>query len=493
MEAAGKIQQELLRTLLEGGDEALHAAIQHVWPLDARAAFGALPTPLRLHADPRFTGRGVTVAFVDSGFHPHPDLVTPLNRIRAWADATREEVRAIRLDPRSRPSWPGADDGAEHQWHGTMTSASACGNGALSDGLYRGLASDASVVLVQVRDASGRIRSASVARALRWLRAEADVFGLGVVSLSCSGDATDALSDDPVDAAVKDLVDDGIVVVAAAGNDGTRRLVPPASSPWALTVGGIDDRNTFDHDEIALWHSNYGATFLGATKPDLVAPSLWIVAPVLPGTDAASEARDLFARRYPGGAGTARPEIAREIEARRLVTEHYQHVEGTSFAAPLVASAVACLLEANPKLTPALVRHVLVGTAHAVPGAPPERQGAGALDAGRAVAHALAERHASELARGAGPYREEGGWHLRLHDHAARRVEAWGSWDGWRAAVPVREVEPGLWCAPLPGAARGRVAYKFLLDGRRWLDDPGNPRKTPDGRGGLNSVWDLGS
>ncbi|HEV2729072.1 MAG TPA: hypothetical protein VGV15_03490 [Terriglobales bacterium] len=76
------VQEKLLRTLLAKGDAALHEAIQIAWPLDAEAAFGALPTRLRLHADPRFAGSGVTMALVDSGFYPHPDLVQPQNRIR---------------------------------------------------------------------------------------------------------------------------------------------------------------------------------------------------------------------------------------------------------------------------------------------------------------------------------------------------------------------------------------------------------------------------
>src|SRR5579863_2769616 len=46
------VQEALLETLHAYGDAALHAGIQAVWPLDAEAAFGALPTPLRMHADP---------------------------------------------------------------------------------------------------------------------------------------------------------------------------------------------------------------------------------------------------------------------------------------------------------------------------------------------------------------------------------------------------------------------------------------------------------
>jgi len=76
------VQQNLLRTLLAKGDAALHEAIQTAWPLDAEAAFGVLPTRLRLHADPRFSGKGITIALVDAGFYPHPDMVQPRNRIR---------------------------------------------------------------------------------------------------------------------------------------------------------------------------------------------------------------------------------------------------------------------------------------------------------------------------------------------------------------------------------------------------------------------------
>ena len=50
--------------------------------------FGVIPTSLRLNANPEYTGKGVTVAFLDSGFFPHPDLVTPVNRVVAYEDLT---------------------------------------------------------------------------------------------------------------------------------------------------------------------------------------------------------------------------------------------------------------------------------------------------------------------------------------------------------------------------------------------------------------------
>ena len=376
------VQEALLAVLLRHGHDAFHESVQSVWPLDAETAYGAIPTPLRLHADPRFTGRGVTIAFVDAGFFPHPDLTEPVNRIRAWADASGPYVTRRDFGDGDRPRWPGWDAQASVQWHGLMTTTAACGNGTLSRGFFRGLAPEAQLVLVQVADASGRIRNPAIARALRWLGANASRLGIGVVSLSLGGDAVPFDRDNEVDREVAALVELGIVVVAAAGNDGERRLVPPASAPAAVTVGGLDDRNEFGHEAWRLWHSNYGETSGRLPKPEVVAPSMHVVAPILPGSTLAAEAPALFDRR-------GHPDIEAAIASRKLVTPHYQHVEGTSFAAPIVAAVAAAMLEANPSLTPPSVKELLRSAAQLVPGASAERQGAGAVDAGRAVASAL--------------------------------------------------------------------------------------------------------
>ena len=94
--------------------------------------------------------------------------------------------------------------------------------------------------------------------------------------------------------------------------------MPPATAPAALTIGGLDDRNSFDHADVELWHSNYGQTAGGAFKPELVAPSIWVVAPILPGTTTAAEARQLFDRRARGDPG-----VEDRIAALKLVTPHY--------------------------------------------------------------------------------------------------------------------------------------------------------------------------
>lgn len=478
------VQQNLLQTLLAKGDAALHEAIQTVWPLDAEAAFGVLPTRLRLHADPRFSGKGITIALVDAGFYPHPDLVQPRNRIRVWADATDDPVAVFHFQPEETPNWPDWDGARGWQWHGTMTSTVAAGNGFLSHGLYSGLAHEAELVLIQVRDSRGHISSASIHRALTWILKHGSELGVRIVSLSVSGDPVSPLAGNAVDESVSALVAAGISVVAAAGNDGQRSMLPPATAPLALTVGGIDDKNTFSDEEITLWHSNYGTASNDVPKPDLVAPSIWVAAPVLPNTSVAQEAQDLFVRHEQKD-----PNANQRITELKLITPHYQHVEGTSFAAPIVASSIACMLQANPALPPLLVRNVLRDTAHFIPGAGRERQGAGAVAPGQAVARALAERHSRAARLQVSPRLSPEGITFSLHDHAATSVQVLGSWDGWRSPGIVSAlIEPGFWQTQPMHLPVGQHAYKFLIDGTRWLDDPDNPRKAPDGVGGLNST-----
>ncbi|MBV8819674.1 MAG: S8 family serine peptidase [Acidobacteriaceae bacterium] len=364
----------------------MHHCIEQVWPIDTEAAFGALPTPLRMHADPRFTGKGVTIAHIDAGFYPHPDLIEPRNRIRAWVDTAKQPMSYLQFDRDQRPQWPGCDRHTHWIWHGLMTTSAAFGNGWLSSGLYRGLASDSELVLVQTWDKNGRITNATLTRALRWIRRQRKRFNIQVVSISVAGDPVVPLRGNSVDAAVKALAEDGVIVIAAAGNRCAQQLVPPATACEAITVGGLDDRNGFDRARHEVWHSNYDVTEQGAWKPEVVAPSLWVVAPMLPGSDVAVEAEQLFKRR----AGGDRTADAR-INELKLVNRYYQHVEGTSFAAPIIASIVACMLEARPGLKPQRVKDILMAAAYKIPGAPDERQGAGAVDAGNALEIALSD------------------------------------------------------------------------------------------------------
>jgi serine protease AprX len=350
-------------------------------------AWECLPTPFRVGADPRFTGAGVTIAMIDAAFYPHPDLVRPRNRIRAWLDAAGPRLRARSFAPDEEPHWPGWDKIAAPQWHGLMAAGIAAGNGRLSHGLYRGIASDADLILVQTMDQRGKITNATLAKALRWLLRFGPAFGLRVINFSVGGDPVDPVAGNIVDRECERLLHRGVTLVAACGNTGRNLIVPPCSSPSVIAVGGIDDRDRIDPEVWRPWHSNFGADTDGNPKPDLVAPSWRVVAPLLPKSSVAAEAKELFAKRLCGDQS-----VEPRINAEKLVTPHYQHMDGTSVAAPIVSSTVACMLQANPGLTPKRIHELLLKTCKPVPTMPLNRQGAGAVQAGAAVAAALADR-----------------------------------------------------------------------------------------------------
>jgi len=255
-----------------------------------------------------------------------------------------------------------------------------------------------------------------------------------------------------------------------------RRLTPPATSPDALTIGGIDDHNSFDPADVELWHSNYGESNRKLPKPELVAPSIRVAAPLLPGSDPAKEAAELFVRGDRD-----------EIQARRLITASYQEVEGTSFAAPMVAGTVACMLQANPTLTPFDVRRILIGTADRVENADDERQGAGALDAGAAVRAALAFQ--AKNIPVSSPQIGATTVTFVYRDPRVRQVEVRGEWDGWKQpGVMLQTVEPGIWVGEMPKPAAGFYAYRFLVDDTTWLDDPENGQRRTNPYGEFDSI-----
>jgi serine protease AprX len=361
-----------------------------------------------MDADERFTGRGVTIAFLDSGFYPHTDLTEPHNRILAYHSIVDPEG-----DQKMSLETPDAAS-----WHGMMTSVVAAGNGGLSHGFYRGIAPAASVVLVKLAR-SGRISEANIQRGLEWVLAHRDKYGIRVVNISAGGDDVQSYLHNELAQTVERAVREGLIVVCAVGNSGLapgHPVLPPASAPSAISVGGLDDQNSLDRARRGMYRSSYGPTIDGFQKPEVIAPGIWVPAPILPHTQTAEEA-ELFARldNAPDDqlhaiinetSGTdrdldeardlpiplLRQLITIKLREGNVITQHYKYVDGTSFAAPIVASIVACMLEANPGLTPQQVKRILIDTAERLPAIEVDRQGWGVVAPRRAVELALALR-----------------------------------------------------------------------------------------------------
>jgi serine protease AprX len=139
-----------------------------------------------------------------------------------------------------------------------------------------------------------------------------------------------------------------------------------------LTVGAANDRGTTDRadDVVAEFSSRGPAAIDRAAKPDIVAHGVAIES-----TSETSSA--LYAANAPARRGAKSP-------------EPYMALTGTSMAAPVVAGAIALMIDANPALTPNAIKAILQFTAESRPGLDTLTQGAGFLNARGAVAMARA-------------------------------------------------------------------------------------------------------
>ncbi len=363
-----------------------------------------LSTPLRLDADERFSGKGVTIAFLDSGFYPHQDLTTPKNRIIAYRSLLENDGELGSLFQPDVASW-----------HGMMTSVVAAGNGSLSNGFYRGIAWESDVVLVKLAR-TGRITDDDIQRGLEWVMKNRERYKIKVVNISAGGDEQQSYLNDPLSQTVERCAAEGLVVVCAVGNAGhlpDHPVFPPASAPSCIAVGGLDDDNSINRARRGMYRSSYGPTFDGLQKPEVIAPSIWVPAPILPNTPTAQQAallKELDAaddeelyeilERNTGidpelDAAADRPShvirqlLVLKIRRENVITRHYKYVDGTSFSAPIVSSVAAQMLEANPSLSPSEVKRLLISTSERLPHYEVDRQGWGVIDPRRAVEAAI--------------------------------------------------------------------------------------------------------
>lgn len=226
-----------------------------------------------------------------------------------------------------RPGSPPQDDNG----HGTHVAGTvaAADNAA---GVV-GVAPRALLYPVKVLDRWGSGLLSDLVDGMRWCAENR----MQVVNMSF-GTAQDSRA---LHAAIRRLRDAGAVIVAAAGNEGPpaegqrSSVTYPARYPEAIAVSAVDAQ-----DRTARFSSR--GPEVGVAAPGAGIPSTW-----------------------PGGG--------------------YRTLSGTSMAAPHVSGVAALVLAAGGELSPDQVRARIAGTADDL-GLPPEEQGAGLVNARRAVA-----------------------------------------------------------------------------------------------------------
>ena len=261
------------------------------------------------------TGEGVTVAVLDTGIDPNHQVFTDDGKVN-WSERIvafySESVDGLSPNP------------TEILWHGTWAASILGGN---SSG-YQGIAPAVKYLVMQIfEDVSGQVVTTPsiLERAVDWLLKNKDVYNVSIASMSFGLLPTnnDLRSINQIDTAVEKLVKDGILVVAAAGNngdEGIRTINAPGSTELALTIGGVDNSGNM------YAKSSIGPTYEGYRKPDICAPAINIYG------------------AYPGNLFT--------------------YATGTSASTPFISGLAALMLEKNPNLSPLELKNIISLTSY---------------------------------------------------------------------------------------------------------------------------------
>jgi subtilisin family serine protease len=255
-----------------------------------------------------YTGEGVTLAVLDTGVDTtHPDLDDVLVGSRDFT---------------------GMGSTTDHHGHGTHVASIALGSGEASDGVNRGVAPGADLLVGKVLGEDGGATS-WVIEGMEWAASE----GADVVNMSLGERGNHSDGTDPGSLAVNALsAQYGTLFVISAGNEGENgngTVAAPGAADAALTVGAVDDA-----DEVTSFSSRGPRGGDSALKPDVTAPGDEIVAARAVGT-----------------------------EMGTVVDEQHVALSGTSMAAPHVAGAAAVLKQARPELTGQELKAILMGSA----------------------------------------------------------------------------------------------------------------------------------
>jgi serine protease AprX len=304
------------------------------------------------------TGKGVTVAVVDSGCDgSHPDLADHVihnvklisaEYLNIYADSSNTIVVPIHLLP-----YNNSDLGSGH---GTHVAGIIAADGTASPD-HLGVAPDADLVCLGIGEI---LFTTAVVTAYDYLLDQPNMLGVDVINNSWGNSFRQFDPRDPVHVATRAVTAAGAIVVFAAGNSGSENaemsLNPFSHAPWVISVAaGTLDHHRGDFSSNGLQfdnalpvsipaggHSAFTGDRIGMYHPDVTAP----------GVDISSTC---------DSAGT--PAVIGPCPPGENAT-----ASGTSMASPHVAGAVAVLVQAKPNLTTTQARAALQATATPVAG-----------------------------------------------------------------------------------------------------------------------------
>lgn len=311
------------------------------------------------------TGQGVTVAVLDSGLWESPAFVREDTagkpRILARYDAILGREVSVAVDESGHGT---------HMTSVIANSAPVTRRGAEQPS-YRGVAPDARIVTVKAFDRTGEAGFLDIIRGVQWVVEHREQFNIRVLNLSFASRPRWPYYDDPVNQAVMRAWEAGIVVIAAAGNEGPEPMTigAPGNLPYVITVGAITDSwtETDRRDDYLPDFSSRGPTPSGHIKPDVVAYGGHIIGELPPGASL----------------GVDFPEYRTE-DGQFVMT-------GTSQAAAVVSGLAALLIQAEPGVSNDDIKCMLMTSAQPAISSDgrfaysPFLQGSGLVNVSRAI------------------------------------------------------------------------------------------------------------
>jgi serine protease AprX len=288
------------------------------------------------------------VAVIDSGINDtHSDL---------WVTGKSTSRVVYHQDFTGTTTYQGVKQVWDTYGHGTHVAGIIGGNGNKSAGRLAGVAPNVSLIDLRVLDANGSGTDSMVIAAIQQAIALKSTYNIKVINLSLGRGISVGYAQDPLCQAVESAWNNGIVVVAAAGNfgrisvngsNGYGTVAAPGNDPLVLTVGAMKSIGTYTRtdDQIASYSSKGPTTYDHVVKPDVVAPGNMVVSLDAHGSTLEAE--------YPGN----------EVGGNHTSHDYFS-LSGTSMATPAVAGGVALLLQQNPALTPDQIKARLMKTAY---------------------------------------------------------------------------------------------------------------------------------
>ena len=342
----------------------------------AKGQRGAANLPEADSPNAVYRGTGITVAVLDTGVSDHGDLAGNVIQYSfldgAYPAPTIVDGQVVAYNDEPR---------VDEFGHGTHVAGIIAGSGSGSGNNYRGAATNVTILSLQVLDGHGNGSMSNVMAALDWLLVYGEYFDVKVANLSLGKGISESNRTDPLVHAVEALWDQGVVVIAAAGNLGTGgalTIKSPGNSRKIITVGSLTDYGTAEHEDDYISSFSSRGPSIGdfIMKPDLVAPGNRIVAAIPESAELREELPD---RLLDDACVTEDLVEVLDANGDYVCDNAYLELSGTSMSTPLVAAAVALMLDKDPTLNPATIKARLMISARKIE-EDPINTGAGVLD-----------------------------------------------------------------------------------------------------------------